>query len=240
MQIPLNNIPPSVETPAIWNHSEDQRLAALLPQRVSKGILERLKYCLWNLRVYFPLSLSRWILPVNPILNLCMVKTCSIVTRKFMPMRRRTMALVRRMLMTRTQVGYLGGKSVSTGEQGRIPTIQGTNDLRSLSHFDPRRSMNSTSQCTFSSRPLEPRLSHFSGNTNHNRDSSFTPEVNIPFGRRNSHGPLSLTTDRYRGACTPSPAAPSAPTQHRRRSEAFMTDSPLSTGSYRTSFGQER
>lgn len=240
MQIPLGSIHPSVKSPVIWNHSEDQRLAALLPQRVSKGILEQLKYCLWNLRVDFPLSLSRWILPVNPILNLCMVKTCIIDTRKFIPMRHRTIALVRRMLMTRTQVGYFGSKSVSTGEQGRIATIQATSDLRSLSHFDPRRSMNSTSEYTFTSRPLEPRLSHFSINTNHNRDSSFTPEVSIPFGRRNSHGPLSLTNDRYRGACTPSPAAPPAPTQHRRRSEALIIDTPLSTGSYRTSLGQER
>src|SRR5208282_5951169 len=141
------------------------------------------------------------------------------------------MALVRRMLMTRTQVGCSASKSISTGEHGQIPTIGTNNDPQYLSHFDPRRSMSLTSECAIYNRPVDPRLSRFSVDDHHTRDPSYTSEARIPVGARHSHGPLSLTADRYRGACAPSLASPSAPIRHRRPPEGLSIDTTLSRGS---------
>lgn len=141
--------------------------------------------------------------------------------------------------MTRTQGGCSTSESVLTREQGRIPIIRTSNDSEYVSHFDPRRSMNLTPECTIYSRPLDPCLSRSSVDTHHTRDPSYTSEARIPIGPRHSNGPLSLTADRYRGACTPSPAMPSAQNRHRHRPEGLSIDTTLSRGSYRTSFGQE-
>src|SRR5947207_1733813 len=99
--------------------------------------------------------------------------------------------------------------------------------------------MNLTPEYTSYSRPLDPRLSHLSVDTHHTRDPSYIPEGCIPVGPRHSHGPLSLTADRYRGACTPTPTVSSAPIQHRHRPEGLSIDTTISKGSSRNSIGQE-
>jgi hypothetical protein len=214
------------------NHEGGQSLAVLLPQRAPQGTRDQLKYCPWNILVNFSLSEFRLSLPINPIVNLYVVKTRGNDTRKFIPIHPRTMVLVRRMLMTRTQGGFSASKPVSTGEQGRLPTGRTNNNPQYLSHFDPRRSMNQPSDCAIYNRPVGPRMSHASVDTHHTRDPSYTSEARIPVGPRHSHGPLSLTADRYRGACNPSPATSSAPTRHRRRPEGLSIDTTLSKGSY--------
>jgi hypothetical protein len=86
---------------------------------------------------------------------------------------------------------------------------------------------------TIYNRPLDPRLSHFSIDTIHTRNPSQATEASTFTSPRLSHGPLSLTADRYRGANTPAPPS-QAPIRYRRRPNGLSIDTTLSRTSYRS------
>ena len=86
---------------------------------------------------------------------------------------------------------------------------------------------------TIYNRPLDPRLSHFSIDTSHSRNPSQATDTSTFTSPRLSHGPLSLTADRYRGASTPTPPN-QAPIRYRRRPNGLSIDTTLSRESYRT------
>src|SRR5277367_6533711 len=84
---------------------------------------------------------------------------------------------------------------------------------------------------TIYNRPLDPRLSHFSFETYHSRNPSQATEASTFTNPRLSHGPLSLTADRYRGATTP--ITPNqAPIRYRRRPNGLSIDTTLSRASH--------
>jgi hypothetical protein len=94
---------------------------------------------------------------------------------------------------------------------------------------------------THYTRPLDPRLSHISIDTHHTRNTSQSSNLSLPASRRTCvpDGPLSLTTDRYRGAGSFS-TPPSQPlSRHRRGPEGLSIDTTFSQRSYRNSSGTQ-
>ena len=73
-------------------------------------------------------------------------------------------------------------------------------------------------------RHLDPRLSHISIDTAHTRNPSQPYSV----ANRLSHGPLSLTADRYRGAVSQPREASSVPRATHRKKPDLSIDTTLS------------